>query len=123
MSGGGMSGSFDMDALNTSNDCGGGPLGRHTAALAINVALTDLGVLGFLPGQFEGLMFVDPGSSLHMQTVGDILAAANTALSGGALPAGYSYVTLAQLVEQLNLSFHGGMPSMWAMMHLFFPMP
>jgi hypothetical protein len=123
MLGGGTNGSFDMDALNSALDCGGGPLGREVAALAMNIRYHDLGLLGAAPGLFGTLMLIDPASSLHMQTVNQVFAAAQNALAGFALPAGYSYTTLTALVQQLNLSFHNQMTSMWAGMHLFAPTP
>jgi hypothetical protein len=123
LGGGTMSGSFDADALNPSGDFGGGPFGRNVVALALNIRFHELGLLGGTPGDFGHLMYIDPGSSMHMHTVNEIFAETQQAIAGFSLPPGYSFVALAQLIENLNLSFHNSMPSMWAGMHLFAPGP
>jgi hypothetical protein len=56
-------------------------------------------------------------------TVRQILAAAETALGGGALPVGYTYASLSTLCDNLNLSWHemtddGCIASGWAMIYL-----
>jgi hypothetical protein len=55
--------------------------------------------------------------------VRQILAAAEAALGGGALPPGYTYASLSTLCDHLNLSWHvetseGCGPSAWALLYL-----
>ena len=60
-------------------------------------------------------------SSLHGQTVRQILAVAETALGGGALPSGYTYASLQDLCEKLVVSFDGGVATAWANAVLLLP--
>jgi hypothetical protein len=59
--------------------------------------------------------------SLSGQSITQILAAANQALAGNGLPAGYSFDMLAALIEQLNLSFNGCAESFFGSKFLFNP--
>jgi hypothetical protein len=85
-----------------------GALGGALLALQLNVNFTDAGFLGTSAVKFGDLKVLDPGGSLDMQSVRQVLAAANVALGGGALPSGYTYVSLGHLVSQLNLAFDQG---------------
>ena len=60
------------------------------------------------------LKVCNTGTSLDGQTVANVLAAANTALGGGALPAGFTYSALNDLVDSLNKAFDNCNPSDWA---------
>ncbi len=103
-----------------------GQFGGQTLALKLNVALS--GVASGIPPGF-GSLYYCPASltdSLRGQTVSQILAVAETALGGGALPAGYNYSSLAGLAANLDLSFDGkstafpacGVASAWAVANL-----
>jgi hypothetical protein len=122
MIGGGTSGAFGFDAVNpfsTSGGLGGGALAKQTIALTLNVAFNDAGVAGsFAPG-YSSLVYHAAGDSLDGLTVAQLLATANAALAGLALPAGHSFASLEALVENLNLSFDGCGISEWARLHLF----
>lgn len=119
---GGGSNKLTADLLNPTSSVAGN-FGGQVLALKLNMALSDAGVT---TAGFDDLYYCNPGSSLHGQTVGQILAAAETAIGGGALPAGYTYTTLAGLCADLNLSFDGksaefpncGLMSDWAAAHL-----
>ncbi|HEV8485916.1 MAG TPA: hypothetical protein VGV87_20405 [Blastocatellia bacterium] len=100
-----------------------GQFGGQVLALKLNIALSDASATS--PGLGD-LYYCEAGSSLSGMTVRQILAAAETALGGGALPAGYTYATLADLCANLDLSFDGkdatnptcGVQSAWATSHL-----
>jgi hypothetical protein len=92
--GGGPSGALTADSENATSTSGG-TLAKQTAALYLNTK--------FNPG-FGSLYLVGTGTSLDGQTVQQILDASNTALGGGALPAGYTYGSLNALVANLNIN-------------------
>ena len=59
------------------------------------------------------------GTSLDGLTVSQILAVAETALGGGALPADYTIANLNALVTNLNEAFDNGtVVTLWASAHL-----
>jgi hypothetical protein len=94
-----------------------GSLGRFAAVLQLNIALSGNGVLGNAP--FGSLVYLKPGDSLNGLTVSQILGAVNQALAGLGLPAGYSYLDLTILLEDLSLAFNACTASPWALAHLF----
>jgi hypothetical protein len=67
---------------------------------------------------FGGLVLTGTGTSLDNMTVSQILAAANHALAGSGLPAGFSFSSLNDLIDLLNNSFDGCSPTDWATAHL-----
>ncbi len=58
------------------------------------------------------------GTALDGATIAGILAVANTALGGGALPASMTFATLNDLITDLNEAFDNGTPTGWANTHL-----
>jgi hypothetical protein len=118
LSGGGPSGAFVGNDVNTSAPLGAGVFGKQIAALILNVALNDAAVVPN-SGGFGDLVYLAVGDSLHGATVRQILGAAQNAVAGLGLPSGYTYSSLQTLVEALNLSFHEGVESPWADQHLF----
>lgn len=109
-------------ALNTSlvnpTSSSSGNFGGQVLTLKLNVTLGGLAGIG-------GLIYNNPtdaSDSLNGKTVAQILALAETALGGGALPAGYSYASLDQICEALNVSFDEcADPTAWAVTHLSEP--
>lgn len=87
-------------------------------ALALNVALSDAGVLlgtsGVRFGDLTLYGYAQPG--LNGQSVRSFLATASTALGGGATP--YSLADLYDISESLDGSFEGGTVSSYAQEHL-----
>jgi hypothetical protein len=103
---GGSSGALTADLVNPTSSSSG-VFGGQVLTLKINVALSAAGVTPNLTGNFGDLYYCNPGDSLHGLTVSQILAAMETALGGGALPAGYSYSSLNALANNLNINtFH-----------------
>jgi hypothetical protein len=98
---GGSSGALTADLVNpdgsSSGVFGGQVLGLQ---LAVDFATHTGG-----QGALGTLKLCNTGTSLDGFTVSEILGAANTALGGGPLPAGYTYDTLQTLIANLNLSF------------------
>ena len=97
-----------------------GVFGGQVLALKINLMLSDGGAT---PPGLGDLFYQNPGDALHGYTVRQILAAAEAALGGGALPPGYTYASLSTLCDHLNLSWHvetseGCGPSAWALLYL-----
>lgn len=97
----------DMENPTTTSS---GSLGGETLALKLNVDFS--GKVPEMPAGFGNLIYYNTPKngvdSLDGKTVSEILAVANTALGGGALPDGYSYEDLAGLVQKLNGSFENG---------------
>ena len=96
-----------------------GTLGQLTAALQLNIAFNAAGLLGNPTPSFGSLVYVNAGDSLNGMTLTQILAVANEALSGQALPAGYTFDSLADLLQKLSISYSNCVPSPWATTHLF----
>jgi hypothetical protein len=120
--GGSSSGPFTRDAINPTDNFGGGGLARQTITLTLNIAFNTAGVLGIGPNNFGSLIYTKSGDSLSGLTVNQILDAANRALAGMGLPAGHDFSSLASLVGSLNISFHDYDLSSWAASHLSTPM-
>lgn len=88
-----------------------GTFAGQVLALKFNV---DFSAAGVTPAGLGSLTLCNTGTSLDGQTISQILAAANTALGGGALPAGYSIQNLSDLVTSLNEAFDNCTPTDWA---------
>jgi len=116
---GGTPDKLTADLLDPTNSSSG-VFGGQVLALKLNIALSDAGAT---PPGLADLFYRNPGDALHGYTVRQILAAAETALGGGALPTGYNYADLSTLCDNLNLSWHnvtteGCEPSGWASLYL-----
>jgi len=85
-----------------------GVFAGQVLALSLNVQLK----------QFGTAVLTGTGTSLDGKTVTQILAAANLALSGGALPSGFTISSLNNLVDLLNNSFDGCVATTWGTAHL-----
>lgn len=96
----------------------GGIFGAQVLALKLNSDFNTAGVLASNLNDFSGLVLVDTNTSLDGQTIASILDAAEVALGGGALPAGYSIELLNTLADAINQAFSECEPSEWAQAHL-----
>jgi len=105
---GGTPGALTASATNPTAGTSAGVFAGQVLALALNVQLKGLG----------SLVLTGTGTSLDGQTVAQVLAAANLALSGGALPAGFTFSSLNNLVDQLNNAFDGCVATDFAKAHL-----
>lgn len=123
LAGGGPSGAITVDVLNGTS-VSGGALAKQTATLSLTVAFSN-GIIW--PFGFGSLLYSNPpnsADSLNGFSVSQILYAANQALAGSGLPAGYTFSSLNTLVDNLNKSFdnnHGSKlceSSDWADEHL-----
>jgi len=94
-----------------------GVFAGQVLALKLNVDFS-AAVPPVTPSGLGALKLCNTGSSLDGKTIAEILAAANTALGGGALPSGYSYSTLNDLIDNLNQAFDGCTPTDWAQTYL-----
>jgi HYR domain len=119
---GGTSGRITQYAINPTTTLGGGTLASQTAALTLNIAYNQEGLIGAGPNNFGCLVYSNADDALNGASASQILATANRALGGYGLPFGYDFTSLATLVENLNLSFHNGTASPWATTHLSQPM-
>ncbi|MFM8655650.1 MAG: hypothetical protein ACKOD5_00740, partial [Chthoniobacterales bacterium] len=88
---GGTPNKLTLDLTNPTSSSSG-VFGGQVLALKLNIALSDGGAT---PARLGDLFYINPGDSLSGYKVRQILAAAETALGGGALPAGYTYATLS----------------------------
>jgi hypothetical protein len=95
----------------------GGNLATQTAALTVNIQLSGLTGTN-MPAGFGDLKYCRSMNSLNGKTVNEILAAANTALGSGQLPAGYSYTSMGNLIDSLNTAFENCKPSSFAKAYL-----
>ncbi len=98
-----------------------GNLATQVLALKLNV-LVSQGVITVQAGHtsgFAALTLTNVGS-LSNYTVGQVLASLEIALGGGEIPEGYTYASLNELADCLNLSFDDadGIGSLWAQGHL-----
>jgi len=126
LAGGGPSGVLTSDTLNATSTAGGA-LAKQTAALTLNVAFNDAGLLSATLPRFGDLKFVDlaagsvigswtlttsQAAGLNGKSIRGVLQDANGALGGNGLPSYVgSFGDLNQLVSALNLSFHEGITS------------
>jgi hypothetical protein len=104
---GGPPGALTASATNPTTSSAG-VLAGQVLALKLNVDIEGMG----------GLIISGTGTSLDGKTVSDVLAAANVALGGGALPAGFSLSSLNDLVDSLNNAFDGCVADSFALTHL-----
>lgn len=117
---GGTPGALAGDVTNPTSTSAG-VFGGQVTALRLNVDFNDAGIIDGFEGSISGLVLQGTGGSLDGQSVAAILAAAEQALGGGALPAGYSLSSLNSLVSNLNEAFENCDPSDWADSHLVVP--
>jgi len=95
-----------------------GVFGGQVLALQLNVDFSAAGITQGSGGPVGDLRLCNFGTSLEGKTVSEILRIANTALGGGALPSGFTYSTLNNLVDNLNMAFDNCKPSAWARKHM-----
>lgn len=115
---GGTPAALTSDIVNPTSSSAG-VFGGQVLALRLNVGFSAAGVTQGLGGALGSLKLTGTGTSLDGQTVDQILAAAETALGGGALPAGYTIANLNALVTDLNEAFDNGtVVTLWASTHL-----
>jgi hypothetical protein len=114
---GGTSGALTANVTNPTSTSAG-VFGGQVTALRLNVDFNDAGIIDGFLGSISGLFLQGTGGSLDGQTVAAILAAAELALGGGALPTGYDLSSLNNLVDELNNAFDNCDPSDWAQIHL-----
>jgi hypothetical protein len=105
---GGSPGALSASALNPTLGTTAGVFAGQVLALTLNVELQ----------HFGSLVLSGTGTSLDGSTVAQVLAAADKAISGGALPAGFTYSSLNDLVDNLNGSFDGCVADGFAIRHL-----
>lgn len=118
----GGDGSTITDDSNNPTTGSGGVLARETAALTLNIRFSGWSGTG-MPAGLGDLYYCNPGDALHGKKVSEILAAANTALGTNpvpspALPTGYTFTSLKNLINNLNLAFQNCTPSTFAETYL-----
>jgi hypothetical protein len=99
---GGQAAALNADLVDPTKSSSG-VFGGQVLALQLNTDFNHAGLTH--DPSFASLILCNTGTSLDGSSVAQILAAANTALGGGALPAGYTAKTLNDLVTRLNESF------------------
>lgn len=110
-------GKLAADATNPTGNTAAGVLAGQVLALQLSVDFTAAGVLG--SNAIGGFTLCNTGNvALDGQTLSQVLAAANVALGGGALPYGLSYSGLNTLITNLNEGFDNGNTSAWAAAHI-----
>lgn len=119
---GGQSGKLTESTTDASSS-NAGVLGGQVTALRLNVDFAWMDILPATPPatptDFGDLVYKRAGDTLDGMSVVDILFAAEDALGGGPLPAGYTYSTLNDLVTKLNEAFdNGSTPTTWAQANL-----
>jgi hypothetical protein len=116
------SGPLTSDAINPIGTNGGGSLAIHAAALALNIGFNAAGVLGGQSTNFGSLLYIKMNTpdSLSGLTLVQILAIAQQALAGNGLPVGYSYDSLAAILELINGSFESCTMSEWSSHRLYY---
>jgi hypothetical protein len=109
------------DAINPTTTLGAGTLARLTAVLRLNIGFNQAGLLGSPTPGFGNLVYINPYApdSLTGFTLSQILGVADSILAGGPLPSGYTYISFADLLEELSLSFEDCIPSFWSSKYLF----
>lgn len=115
---GGTPSQLTADLVNPTSSSAG-VFGGQVLALRLNVGFSAAGVTQGAGGALGSLKLTGTGTSLDGQTVDQILAAAETALGGGALPVDYTIANLNALVTDLNEAFDNGtVVTLWASTHL-----
>ena len=118
------SGPLSNDAIDPLTTLGGGSLALEVATLALNVGFNNAGLLGSgVPGFASQVYYNYPGNpdSMNGFSITQILGRANLALSGQGLPAGYTFDTLAVLVQNINEAYDACTESFWGSKYLFAP--
>ena len=105
---GGPPAALTSSATNPTTRTSAGVFAGQVLALQLNVDLEGFG----------SLVLTGTGTSLDGKTVAQILASANIALGGGALPAGFTFSSLNDLIDNLNSAFDGCVPDAFATAHL-----
>ncbi len=96
-----------------------GVFGGQVVALRLNVGFSAAGVTQGAGGALGSLKLTATGTSLDGLMVAQILAVAESALGGGALPADYTIANLNALATNLNEAFDNGtVVTLWATTHL-----
>jgi len=99
---GGTPGKLTANATNPTSSAAGVFAGQ---VLALQLAV-DFSNKGYLPAGLANLKVVS--GPMAGQTVAQVLAAANTALGGGSLPAGMTISDLNTVVDAINSNFDSG---------------
>src|SRR5262249_34096162 len=86
---GGPPGTLGASVVNPTST-GAGVFGGQSLTLRLNVNLNDAHLISGTQGSISSLKLTGTGTSLDGKTVGQIEAAAEGALGGGAIPSGYS---------------------------------
>lgn len=117
---GGTPGALNADAVNPVAPTSAGALAGHVLTLQLNVDFSAAGITPNEGGPFGSLkVCTSDNPAVAGQTISQVLAAANQALGGGALPYGMSsYSELNGLLTSLNESFDNCRPTDWASAHL-----
>lgn len=115
---GGTPNRLTADLVNPTSSSAG-VFGGQVLALRLNVGFSAAGVTQGAGGALGGLKLTGTGTSLDGLTVDQVLAVAESALGGGALPADYTIANLNALVTNLNEAFDNGtVVTAWATLHL-----
>ncbi|KAF0172559.1 MAG: Ig family protein [Limisphaerales bacterium] len=115
---GGTPAALTADLVNPTSSSAG-VFGGQVLALRLNAAFSQAGVTQGAGGALGGLKLTGTGTSLDGLTVNQLLAVAESALGGGALPADYTIANLNDLVTRLNEAFDNGtVVTLWATLHL-----
>ena len=115
---GGTPNKLTADLVNPTSSSAG-VFGGQVLALRLNVGFSAAGVTQGAGGPLGSLKLTGTGTSLDGQTVDQILAVCETALGGGALPAGYNIAALNSLASNLNEAFvDGTVVTLWAATYL-----
>ena len=112
---GGTPNALTASAVNPTSSSAG-VFGGQVLALQLAVDFANKGITAGTP--LGNLVLIDPTSPLYGNTINQILQKANTALAGGAVPAGMTISSLNDLVTSLTASFDGGVESGWASSYL-----
>ena len=115
---------FGADAVNPVSATDGGALAQQTAALTLNIGFNAAGFSG-AQTDFGDVVYLNccAGDTLTGYAVGDLLLAANQALAGFPLPAGYTLTSLTLLLADVNASFANCFSTTFAQLHMFNPPP
>src|ERR1044072_4348615 len=95
---GGTPGALNADLVNPTTSSAG-VFGQHVLALTLNANFSSAGIIGGSSGPLGSLVLNLSGSPMNGLTVNQILAAANTALGGGGLPAGVNFSSLHETLD------------------------
>ncbi len=115
---GGTPSKLTSDLVNPTSSSAG-VFGGQVVTLRLNVGFSAAGVTQGAGGPLGSLKLTGTGTSLDGQTIDQVLAVAEGALGGGALPADYTIANLNALVTNLNEAFDNGtVVTLWATLHL-----